>query len=36
MRRLIAGTQELRHYTPRGDGASWATAASRLPTIKES
>ncbi|WP_432167435.1 rhamnulokinase [Streptomyces sp. bgisy031] len=36
MRRLIADTQELRHYTPSGDGASWATAASRLPTTKES
>jgi rhamnulokinase len=37
MRRLIAGTQELRHYTPSGgDDASWAAAASRLPTTKES
>nr|AAZ23051.1 probable sugar kinase [Streptomyces fradiae] len=30
MRRLIASTQHLRHYTPRGDGTAWHAAAARL------
>ena len=30
MRRLIATTQHLRHYTPRGDSAAWDKAAARL------
>ncbi|WP_151772412.1 rhamnulokinase [Streptomyces abyssomicinicus] len=30
MRRLIASTQHLRHYTPRGDTAAWNAAAARL------
>uniref|UniRef100_A0AAU3GP93 Rhamnulokinase n=1 Tax=Streptomyces sp. NBC_01401 TaxID=2903854 RepID=A0AAU3GP93_9ACTN len=30
MRRLVARTQELRHYTPRGDPAAWDRAADRL------
>ncbi|MFH9728209.1 rhamnulokinase family protein [Streptomyces sp. NPDC017254] len=30
MRRLIASTQHLRHYTPRGDSAAWDAAAARL------
>ncbi|MER5202522.1 rhamnulokinase family protein [Streptomyces sp. NPDC002825] len=30
MRRLIASTQHLRHYTPRGDSAAWDSAAARL------
>ncbi|MFJ3818175.1 rhamnulokinase family protein [Streptomyces sp. NPDC090056] len=30
MRRLIASTQHLRHYAPRGDTAAWDTAAARL------
>ncbi|MER7540423.1 rhamnulokinase family protein [Streptomyces sp. NPDC097704] len=30
MRRLIASTQHLRHYTPRGNTAAWDAAAARL------
>ncbi|MFF8381826.1 rhamnulokinase family protein [Streptomyces sp. NPDC015661] len=30
MRRLIASTQHLRHYTPGGDSAAWDAAAARL------
>ncbi|MFJ8647754.1 rhamnulokinase family protein [Streptomyces sp. NPDC093546] len=30
MRRLVASTQHLRHYTPRGDSAAWDAAAARL------
>lgn len=30
MRRLVAGTQHLRHYTPQGDPAAWDAAAARL------
>ncbi|MEU3664090.1 FGGY-family carbohydrate kinase [Streptomyces sp. NPDC032940] len=30
MRRLVAATQELRHYTPRGNQASWDAAEARL------
>ncbi|MFH9736500.1 rhamnulokinase family protein [Streptomyces roseolus] len=30
MRRLIASTQHLRHYPPRGDAAAWDAAAARL------
>ncbi|WP_326710082.1 rhamnulokinase [Streptomyces sp. NBC_01474] len=30
MRSLVADTQELRHYTPRGNSAAWAAAAARL------
>ncbi|PKT72291.1 rhamnulokinase [Streptomyces populi] len=30
MRKLIASTQHLRHYTPRGDGAAWDAAAARI------
>ncbi|MET9803576.1 rhamnulokinase family protein [Streptomyces sp. NPDC006368] len=30
MRRLIASTQPLRHYTPQGDSGSWDSAAARL------
>lgn len=30
MRRLIADTQELRHYAPRGDTRAWDAAATRL------
>ncbi|MFJ6852827.1 rhamnulokinase family protein [Streptomyces sp. NPDC091271] len=30
MRRLVARTQELRHYTPRGDPGAWDRAADRL------
>ncbi|MGW6395061.1 rhamnulokinase [Streptomyces sp. NPDC055103] len=30
MRGLIASTQHLRHYTPRGDCAAWDAAAARL------
>lgn len=30
MRRLIASTQHLRHYTPQGDTAAWDSAAARL------
>ncbi|MER5554784.1 rhamnulokinase family protein [Streptomyces sp. NPDC002793] len=30
MRRLVARTQELRHYTPRGDLGAWDRAADRL------
>ncbi|MBD0424588.1 rhamnulokinase [Streptomyces sp. TRM S81-3] len=30
MRRLVASTQHLRRYTPRGDGAAWDAAAARL------
>ncbi|WP_329042532.1 rhamnulokinase [Streptomyces sp. NBC_00178] len=31
MRRLVAGTQELRHYAPQGNIAAWDSAAERLP-----
>ncbi|MGW3741630.1 rhamnulokinase [Streptomyces sp. NPDC005146] len=30
MRRLVASTQHLRHYRPRGDTAAWDAAAARL------
>ncbi|MFE5393326.1 rhamnulokinase family protein [Streptomyces sp. NPDC056568] len=30
MRRLVAATQHLRRYSPRGDGAAWDAAAARL------
>ncbi|MFD7622159.1 rhamnulokinase family protein [Streptomyces sp. NPDC059802] len=30
MRQLVARTQELRHYTPQGDGRAWDLAAARL------
>ncbi|WP_225631250.1 rhamnulokinase [Streptomyces solaniscabiei] len=30
MRRLVASTQHLRRYSPRGDGAAWDAAAARL------
>ncbi|WP_405667661.1 rhamnulokinase [Streptomyces sp. NBC_01166] len=30
MRRLVARTQELRHYTPQGDPGAWDRAADRL------
>jgi rhamnulokinase len=30
MRRLVAGTQRLRHYRPRGDGDAWTAAARRI------
>ncbi|MDG9723002.1 rhamnulokinase [Streptomyces sp. DH41] len=30
MRRLVASTQHLRHYTPGGDSAAWDAAAARL------
>ncbi|WP_309053784.1 rhamnulokinase family protein [Streptomyces sp.] len=30
MRRLVARTQPLRHYLPRGDGSAWDRAAARL------
>lgn len=30
MRRLVAATQRLRHYRPRGDAAAWDAAAARL------
>ncbi|MEJ1201883.1 MULTISPECIES: FGGY-family carbohydrate kinase [unclassified Streptomyces] len=30
MRRLVASTQHLRRYTPRGDSAAWDAAAARL------
>ncbi|MEU8677688.1 rhamnulokinase family protein [Streptomyces sp. NPDC048560] len=30
MRRLVARTQDLRHYTPRGDRREWTRAAARL------
>ncbi|MFC1434043.1 rhamnulokinase family protein [Streptacidiphilus sp. N1-3] len=30
MRRLVADTQHLRHYTPRGDERAWAAAAARV------
>ncbi|WP_432816231.1 rhamnulokinase [Streptomyces vilmorinianum] len=30
MRRLVAATQHLRHYSPRGDMAAWDAAAARL------
>ncbi|WP_433894699.1 rhamnulokinase [Streptomyces sp. CA-111067] len=30
MRRLVADTQHLRHYRPRGDSAAWASAAARI------
>ncbi|MFF7361842.1 FGGY-family carbohydrate kinase [Streptomyces sp. NPDC008125] len=30
MRRLVAATQHLRHYRPRGDAAAWDAAAARL------
>ncbi|MEY9962211.1 rhamnulokinase [Streptacidiphilus sp. MAP12-16] len=30
MRRLVAETQHLRHYTPRGDERAWAAAAARV------
>ncbi|WP_405483555.1 rhamnulokinase family protein [Streptomyces sp. NBC_00009] len=37
MRSLVANTQELRHYTPRGNSAAWAAAAARLsPTATTS
>lgn len=37
MRSLVADTQELRHYTPRGNSAAWAAAAARLsPTATTS
>lgn len=33
MRRLIAKTQHLRHYTPRGSTAAWDAAAARLDLV---
>ncbi|MFD8686382.1 rhamnulokinase family protein [Streptomyces sp. NPDC059651] len=30
LRRLVAGTQELRHYEPRGDRGAWERAEARL------
>ncbi|GHG28516.1 rhamnulokinase family protein [Streptomyces filamentosus] len=30
VRRLVAATQPLRHYAPRGDGSAWDRAAARL------
>ncbi|GHG06153.1 hypothetical protein GCM10018791_18150 [Streptomyces zaomyceticus] len=33
MRRLVASTQLLRHYAPRGDGAAWDAAATRLDPV---
>ncbi|MFC7887198.1 rhamnulokinase family protein [Streptomyces sp. NPDC057376] len=36
MRRLVAGTQALRHYPPRGDRATWDAAATRLPATESS
>ncbi|MFE5795732.1 rhamnulokinase family protein [Streptomyces sp. NPDC056503] len=30
VRRLVAGTQPLRHYEPQGDGAAWDRAAARF------
>lgn len=30
MRQLVAATQDLRHYTPRGDERAWAAAAARV------
>ncbi|MCX3058589.1 FGGY-family carbohydrate kinase, partial [Streptomyces beihaiensis] len=32
MRRLVARTQPLRRYEPRGDGRAWAAAARRVGT----
>lgn len=34
MRRLVARTQELRHYSPRGDLGSWDRAADRLEAAR--
>ncbi|MET9920862.1 FGGY-family carbohydrate kinase [Streptomyces sp. NPDC006435] len=34
MRRLVARTQELRHYTPRGDQREWDRAAARLEPVR--
>ncbi|WP_327267544.1 FGGY-family carbohydrate kinase [Streptomyces sp. NBC_01218] len=33
MRRLVAATQHLRHYGPRGDAAAWDAAAARLDSV---
>ncbi|MER7176672.1 rhamnulokinase [Streptomyces mesophilus] len=33
MRRLVAGTQELRRYTPRGNAAAWDAAAARIESL---
>ncbi|MFB6713907.1 MULTISPECIES: rhamnulokinase family protein [unclassified Streptomyces] len=33
MRRLVARTQELRHYTPQGDQRAWDRAAARLASV---
>ncbi len=34
MRRLVARTQELRHYSPRGDESAWERAADRLEAAR--
>ncbi|WP_419096164.1 rhamnulokinase [Streptomyces sp. B6(2022)] len=36
MRRLIASTQHLRHYTPRGERAAWDSAAALLDSAMRS
>ncbi|MEU2247782.1 rhamnulokinase family protein [Streptomyces sp. NPDC019224] len=36
MRRLVASTQHLRHYTPSGDSAAWDAAATRLDSAPSS
>ncbi len=36
MRRLVASTQHLRHYTPQGDNAAWDAAAARLDSTPRS
>ncbi|MFC1401998.1 MULTISPECIES: rhamnulokinase family protein [Streptacidiphilus] len=33
MRRLVADTQPLRHYTPRGNRSSWTAAAARVGLV---
>jgi rhamnulokinase len=33
MRRLVAETQPLRHYTPRGNRSAWTAAAARIDAV---
>lgn len=33
MRRLVADTQPLRHYTPRGNRSAWTAAAARIDAV---